>query len=150
VETDLISPLAGGELFIQLTADEDSRLAVLNARKEEVASIDAEGTGTFTKLIISEAAKEESPNPFPSDPASPAGGSEEAASIGSATITAGRLQALITTEAVTDQSKVFITPTSSTSGQVPYVSRKVSEEYFIVRLDQALPDDVEFDWWIVN
>jgi len=128
VETDLITPLADGNLTIQLKG-QNAELKVENAGGEEVASIDAEGTGTFAKLAISE---------------------KISPSIGSATITAGRLQALVTTAAVTDQSRVFITPTSSTGGQAPYIARKETGNRFIARIDQPLSTDLTFDWWIVN
>jgi len=174
VETDTISPLAGGDLAIKLgkageensqtlgvssepgsgespapgsTEAPPSRFKILNSENTEVASIDEKGTAILGKLNIREAIEEKSPAlGVSSEP----GSGESMASIGSGTIQAGRLNTIIQTNVVTADSKIFITPTSSTGGQVPYIFLKIAGEYFIVRMDQILTHNVYFDWWIVN
>ena len=71
-------------------------------------------------------------------------------SIGTAKIDAGQTAIIIETTAVTADSKVFVTATTSTGGQTPYVVEKTSGESFKVSLDSPLTPDVRFDWFIVN
>jgi len=48
------------------------------------------------------------------------------------------------------KSKVFVTATTSTGGQTPYVVEKVAGESFKVKIDNPTAADIIFDWWIVN
>ena len=47
-------------------------------------------------------------------------------------------------------SKVFVTPTSSTNGQSLIVSEKIEGTSFTVSIDNTFDQDVNFDWWILN
>ena len=71
-------------------------------------------------------------------------------SVGSATIAAGQTEILIETTAVTTGSKIFVTPTSTTSGQSPYVVEKVGSASFKVKIDAPTSQDIRFDWLIIN
>jgi len=71
-------------------------------------------------------------------------------SIGSGQILASDTQALIQTAAVTNSSKIFITPTTSTGSQTIIVSQKLPGQGFIVSLDHTYSQDVKFDWFIVD
>ena len=72
------------------------------------------------------------------------------ASIGTAKIDAGQTEIVVETTAITDKSKVFVTATTSTGGQTPYVVEKVAGESFKVKIDNPTAADIIFDWWIVN
>lgn len=72
------------------------------------------------------------------------------ASIGTDTITAGETEIVVETTAVTEESKIFITATTTTRRQTLYVIEKTGGESFTVSLDRPLPTDVTFDWFIVN
>jgi len=72
------------------------------------------------------------------------------ASIGTAKIDAGQTEVVIETTAVTADSKVFVTATTSTGGQTLIVSVKKAGESFTVKLDSPLTTDVKFDWFIIN
>ena len=48
------------------------------------------------------------------------------------------------------KSKVFVTATTSTGGQTPYVVEKVAGESFKVKIDNPTAADIIFDWWTVN
>jgi len=71
-------------------------------------------------------------------------------SVGSETIVAGQTEILIETTAVTTDSKIFVTPTSTTLGQSPYVIEKVDKTSFKVKIDAAVGTDIKFDWLIIN
>ena len=72
------------------------------------------------------------------------------ASIGEATIVAGQTEILIETTAVTADSKIFVTATTSTDGQTPYVIEKVDKTSFKVKIDAPAAADITFDWFIIN
>jgi len=68
---------------------------------------------------------------------------------------------LIYSDKVTEDSLIYVTPTSSTGNRQLYVSDKVGcnpeddntpcKPYFKVTIDSAsLQDDITFNWWIVN
>ncbi len=157
VETDVITPFNTGDLSIKLgetrgtseNISEDqqeisenpssppSRFKILNAEDTEVASIDAKGEATFTKVNVKEATQS-------------AEQEEPTESIGSGTIVEGREQVLIRTSTITEESKIFLTPTSSTNGQALFVLDKNAGNYFIAKVDRPASTDIAFDWWVVN
>ncbi len=71
-------------------------------------------------------------------------------SIGSGKILAGQTKVVINTQAVTEQSKFFINPTSDSNNQVLYVTDIKVGESFTVNIKQALEQDITFDWFIVD
>ena len=112
----------------------------------------ASGSGTFNKLFI----------------ASPASGSglmetqgqtpSANATIGKATLPAGTTQIEVSTTKVTENSYIYITPISSTNNNVLYIKQKticyllsaICHPGFTVSIDQSLPQDVQFNWWVIN
>ncbi|MDO8498935.1 MAG: hypothetical protein Q7S44_04065, partial [bacterium] len=72
------------------------------------------------------------------------------ASLGSAKISAYNLAVTISTTAITQNSKIFLTPTSPTGGQSLIVSKKNPGAGFVVSLDKAYSKDITFDWFIVG
>jgi len=54
------------------------------------------------------------------------------------------------TTAVTADSKIFVTATTSTDGQTPYVIEKVDKTSFKVKIDAPAAADITFDWFIIN
>jgi len=71
------------------------------------------------------------------------------ASIGEAAIEAGQTEVIVETTAVTDKSKVFVTPTTATD-KVLSVSTIVDGESFKVVITSPSTSDIKFNWWIVN
>ncbi len=72
------------------------------------------------------------------------------ASVGRATLTAGNRALFIANTRVTHDTLIYLTPLSSTGNQALYVLDRVPGEGFSVAVDTVLPQDVEFNWWIVN
>ncbi|QQS39312.1 hypothetical protein IPM62_01735 [Candidatus Woesebacteria bacterium] len=97
---------------------------------------------------------------------------ESSASIGSAIVLAGTNSVEIKTKQLTQNSLIYITPTSSTLNKVLYVKGKLICEgsdllqkeisnldesgenectnTFVVGIDGVLTQDIEFNWWIVD
>lgn len=71
------------------------------------------------------------------------------ATAGQGVIPAGVSQITITNPKVTDYTLVYVTPTSTTDNYVLYIKSKQNGQ-FVVGFDQALPMDVNFNWWIVQ
>lgn len=142
---DRISP-SQGELTIDLTkyggtgtesGELVSRFGKLIFEREgrEVAAITASGAGVFRKLYIDEAS---------------ASGTLATPSAGLATLPAGAIQITIPNPHVTPESLIYVTPISSTANQVLYIYNKEARTSFTVAVDQALPQDIQFNWWIIN
>ncbi|OGH21221.1 MAG: hypothetical protein A2629_02580, partial [Candidatus Levybacteria bacterium RIFCSPHIGHO2_01_FULL_41_15] len=74
----------------------------------------------------------------------------DAASLGSATLLAGQTSVIIETTAVTNKSKVFITPTTKTGNRSLIVSQKSAGTGFTVTIETSYTSDIKFDWWIVD
>ena len=55
----------------------------------------------------------------------------------------------IVNENVTNYTLVYVTPTTSTHNHVLYVKEKANG-YFMVGFTEAVPTDVEFNWWIIE
>lgn len=73
--------------------------------------------------------------------------------IGTGVIPADADQVSIETGAVTDDSKIYITPIGTTDNQVVYVGNIEKEKGFEVkvdRIDKIEKKDINFNWWIVG
>jgi hypothetical protein len=57
---------------------------------------------------------------------------------------------LIKTTAINTDSKVYITPISSTNNQVLYVGEIRMGESFEIKVDNLVEDEIRFNWWIVD
>ncbi len=71
-------------------------------------------------------------------------------SVGSGSILTGQKEVFVPNSLVTNHSKVFLTPTTSTGGQSLIVSEKRSGEGFRVAVDKEIEKGIKFDWWIIN
>jgi hypothetical protein len=74
------------------------------------------------------------------------------ATAGTATLPAGKTDLIISTDKLTANSMVYLTPVGSTQNQVLYIKNKVtdSNHYFTIALDNPLSQDVQINWWIIN
>ena len=84
-------------------------------------------------------------------------------SVGQALLLANYREMIIFNENIDENTLVYLTPTSSASGRSLYVSgREICQhtnsdptsvsctKYFKVALDQAIREDLSFNWWLVN
>ncbi|OGG26096.1 hypothetical protein A2960_03805, partial [Candidatus Gottesmanbacteria bacterium RIFCSPLOWO2_01_FULL_39_12b] len=69
---------------------------------------------------------------------------------GTATLLSGYNSLVIFNPNITDNTLIYITPTSPTENRTLFVANKVPGRYFTVSLDTAIPHDVRFNWWIIN
>ena len=111
-----------------------------------VASIDSAGNATYSgELTVPEILTQKLHIPIytASGSASPL-----QPSIGSAVLPAGQTSATVTSDSITDQSVIFITPTSPTTNTLYVVDKSPGE--FIVGTTTPQLDNVTFNWWIIN
>jgi hypothetical protein len=71
------------------------------------------------------------------------------ASVGEATITAGKTMLEIKTTAITSKSKIFVTADSPLATPL-FVSNKTPGFSFTVSLSKPPTENTQFNWWIVN
>jgi hypothetical protein len=72
------------------------------------------------------------------------------ASLGKAVLKEGRRRVLVRTSALTENSSVFVTATSSTGGQSMYVEDIIPGRGFYAEVDEVVSEDLGFNWWVVN
>ncbi|OGK54848.1 hypothetical protein A3H80_03945 [Candidatus Roizmanbacteria bacterium RIFCSPLOWO2_02_FULL_37_19] len=146
-----------------------SQISILNSQTgQSVASIDASGSARFANLSLDKynqatssgvviAARENFERYGIFAPAI----ETNAASTGNGILPKLYQEILIYSDKVTEDSLIYVTPTSSTGNRQLYVSDKVGcnpeddntpcKPYFKVTIDSAsLQDDITFNWWIVN
>lgn len=75
---------------------------------------------------------------------------ENSDSIGSTTLQSGATFVDISTSAVTQNSKIFITPTSETGGQSLIVKSKTAGRGFRVIIEKSYSSNITFDWLVIN
>jgi len=71
-------------------------------------------------------------------------------SLGSGTLLAGETSITISTTAVTNKSKIFVTATSKTGGQELAVTKKAEGTGFTVEIETQYIKDIRFDWFIID
>lgn len=71
-------------------------------------------------------------------------------SVGKAAVAAGTYEITIETPFVSENSLIYITPTSDTASMVPYIARQVPGESFTVAIPDYVDADITFNWWIIN
>ncbi|MDQ5900948.1 MAG: hypothetical protein QG600_526, partial [Patescibacteria group bacterium] len=162
----IISPVPQEDLIIQLPGfDNNSTLAVdrpgivvKNASGSGVLKITdlgdviASGAGKFSKLasenlqIVRGAQADTSLTE-----------TIASSSAGTATIKAGQLERTIYSTYVSEDSLIYITPVTDTTGAVPFVARQTAENVeenedgsFTIRIPQVRATDIKVNWWIIN
>jgi hypothetical protein len=71
------------------------------------------------------------------------------ASVGQATIPVGATSINVSTTAVTNDSRIFVTPRTKTNLPLS-VTTQIAGDYFKVEIISPAPQAIKFDWWIVN
>jgi|GEM_PF-5985390 hypothetical protein len=72
------------------------------------------------------------------------------ATAGKAILPEGLTEFTINTPNLTNDTLVYVTPIGDSLNQVLYVKSKKAGEWFKVAINQALPHDLEFNWWIIK
>jgi len=71
------------------------------------------------------------------------------ATAGTTILPAGITELIISTNKITPNSMVYLTPLASTQNQVLYVKSKDTSS-FTISLDNPLTQDIQINWWIIN
>lgn len=74
--------------------------------------------------------------------------SSRAASFGESILPSGQTQLVVTSTSITQNSLIFITPTSPTEKTL-YVMDKKKEE-FTVGISSPAATEIKFNWWVIN
>ncbi len=128
------SASAFGKLIVKGAADKTVTI-------DQNGNITASGSATVARLNITGM----------DDPTSTiAATATSSATIGTGIVRAGTKEVTVATTAITDQSLIYVTPITSTNNQVLYVKTKTAGAGFTVNMDTDIPQDVRFNWWIVN
>jgi hypothetical protein len=122
-------------------------LQVFDNQGNLTASIDSSGSAQFkditTEMITIASAGE-------SSQATASASITTNATAGKAILPAGLAEFTINTPHVTDQTLVYVTPIGNPQNQVLYVKSKKENEWFKIAINQPLPYDLEFNWWIIK
>jgi len=135
----------GGNLFINDTGDQLDVMGTLYLQKLSLGNIDIfsglivlDDNGNITTSGIVRAAQVET------DKLTMGG------SVGTATIKVETTSILIPNSQVTEDSKIFTSPTTPTGGQSLIIISKVAGESFLVEIENPYDEDITFDYWIIN
>ncbi len=162
IATDVLSPL-GSDLTINLS--NNTQTASISASPSgnltssfgqlllqghggyTVTSFDANGNATVSgTLDVSNLLAKKLHLPVTPTESSASG--VIAPSIGSSILPAGQSSVTVLNDSITDESLIFITPTSPTPNALYVVDKQQGE--FIVGITAPQQDDVHFNWWIIN
>jgi len=156
-ENDLVIDLAQ----IPLTATESGgentdsgfgQLLVKGLNGQTVASIDASGSATFSKLNIAAANASQSEEIItPTE-------IKTNATAGKATLPINELEITIKSPFITENTLIYVTPISDTQNKVIFVKSKKAREqgelgeigWFKVAIDTPIEQEIKFNWWIIN
>lgn len=125
----------------------NNRFAIQDQAGVETASINSRGDASFNKLIIA--------SDNTSSSASISGELHTNATTGGAVLPVGATTFTIVSNQITANSRIYVTPTSSTNNQVLYVSSvqgvtATTEGKATIAIDAALAVPLSFNWWIIN
>jgi hypothetical protein len=142
-----LSGLTGSDLVNPDATDSAKLLSLQDNQGQLVASVNASGSAQFGSVST--------PQLVIAGPDATVSGTivngviTTNSTIGQAVVPAGVKDITIRNPKVTDYTLVYVTPTSITNNYVLYVKSK-SAGQFVIGFDQALPIDVNFNWWIVQ
>ena len=126
-----------------------------------VASIDASGSATFTKLNIAASASQSAEIITPTE-------IKTNATAGEAVLPAFETEMTIKSPFVTEKTLIYVTPISDTQNKVIFVKAKKATEstsqegdsaptsevkepgWFKVAIDTPIDKEIKFNWWIIN
>jgi len=139
-------PASSGDNVIESTSDS------LDETGSKVDSINLGETSAKGNLRGSEGSSEvaELAEGNTSENRNAAGSGRNSLSIGSATLPAEETMVTVQTSAVTENSKIFVTPTTSTNSQTLFIQGKTANKQFTVAIDNEVKHDISFNWWVIN
>ena len=112
--------------------------------------IEAEEIKTSQLIIAADNSTSEVGTSFTSEVSTTSASIATNATAGKATLPAGLTEYTIYTPRVDATSLIYVTPTGDSQNQVLYVKAKKENEFFKVAINQPLPFDLDFNWWIIK
>lgn len=154
----IISPVPGSDLIVKLPNDQSS-FVVADASGSAKFKVDNKGN-----VVASGSAKF---GEIASDIFNVVRGAQAdtsltetvaTASAGSAIVNSGQFERTIVSPFVTEDSLIYITPTSDTQGVTPFIARQTADDpeteeiegSFTIRIPQTVTTNIQTNWWIVN
>jgi site-specific recombinase XerD len=158
-----LSPVPDSDLIIKLPGstqgvDKSSNFIIQNASGSGVLAVDqkgnvtASGSGFFSQVasnifnIVRGAQADTSVTE-----------TTASASAGTAVIKRFYTERTIYSPYVMEKSLIYVTATSDTMGQTPYIARQTAEDItagikgsFTIQISNNAPKDIKINWWIVN
>ncbi|MFC1627260.1 beta strand repeat-containing protein, partial [Patescibacteria group bacterium] len=127
-------------------------LEIVDASGSALASINASGSAKFKNLsteglII---ATPEASSSATTTPSATLTSITTNATAGQAILPAGATEFTINTPHVTTDTLTYVTPTGDPQNQVLYVRSKKDHQWFKIAINQPLPYDLKFNWWIIR
>jgi hypothetical protein len=154
---NLLAPVPDQDLVVELEKDK-SNFAVHNKTGKEVVKVNnlgdviASGTGRFANIAANALNIVRGAQADTSLTETVASGSA-----GFAVISANENERTLYTPYVKKDSLIYITATSDTQGQSPYIARQTEENpgqkikgSFTIQIPEAVTKDIKINWWIVN
>ena len=161
--TNIISPVPGSNLTIRLGTDvsdptKDGIFEIQNASGSGVLAVDQKGNLTASGSGFF---KEVASNLFNIVRGAQADTSvtetTASASAGTAVIKRYYTERTIFSPYVSEKSLIYVTATSDTQGQTPYIARQTAEDpgtgtkgSFTIQIPTTVSQDIKINWWIVN
>ncbi len=156
-----LSPLANHNLSIQLatpSASNDPGLNINNASGSAVLTLtqqgdlNASGSGNFAQIVSNALTIVHGAQADTSITETVA-----TASAGTAVIYRGQTERTIITPYAHAKSLIYISPSSDTYGQTPYIARQTDPQInpgqpnsFTIQISSPIDQDIHLNWWIVN
>ncbi len=158
---NIISPLADHDLDVFLpkkNGTESANFRIVNDEKLPILTINEDGdvyssgSANFVgDLVASGSAFLSKLNIFSQDAQAVSDNEVKAnSSAGTAILKAYKREVTINTPHVTEDSLIYITPSTNTGNQVLYLLRQSENGSFTVGVNQATTRDIQFNWFVVN
>jgi len=142
--TDLIFDLAN-DATTSATPSAFGKLIVKGKDGNAVATFNADGSASVSGAL---SANEIMASKFTVQTDKSATDSTKTASVGVGKIIHGTTTIIVSTDKVTEDSLIFITPTSATDKTLSVITKK--EGQFTVAITSPTVNDISFNWWVIN
>lgn len=164
--TNLIAPVPDSDLIVKLNKNNDtdekdmpeSAFVITDSsgsakfRVSNIGDLVASGSAKFLRLMTSDLNLVRGAQADTSITQTTA-----SSSAGTAIIKKGQRERTIVSPYVTEQSLIYLTPTSDTLGVTPYIARQTPEDdatetkgSFTIQITRPVLQDIAVNWWIIN
>ena len=122
-----------------------SKIEALESNLENLTS----KTATISSLTITSLTVQAEPPSSTASAQTPLDGSKASYPTGAATLPAGETEITISNTNVTQDTYIYLTPTSSTSNQTLFVKSK-QDGQFTIAIPEAINSNIQFNYWLIQ